>query len=68
MYNSKILKTGIAHYMFGYYAIRCVDSKNFWSGINKESGYWALFISFASEMKKMEAGLPNNLDVRKLRI
>jgi hypothetical protein len=49
MHNSKILKSEIAHYMFGYYAIRCLDSVNFWTEINKQSGYWALFVAFASD-------------------
>jgi hypothetical protein len=28
-YNSRILKRNITHYMFGYYAIQCFESKKF---------------------------------------
>ena len=66
-HNSKILKKQIAHYMFGYYTIRCLDSNNFWVGINKNIGYWALFVAFASEMKKIEQNFPKNLEVKQLK-
>jgi len=42
------------HYMFGYYAIRCWESKNFWIDVNKNSIYWSLFIEFTITMKKVE--------------
>ena len=54
--NSRLLNDRIAHYMFGYYAIRCWDSPYFWEEgqINKESMYWSLFRSFAEKMKTIE--------------
>ena len=52
--NTKMISDDIAHYMFGYYAIRCSESKHFWKGINKESHYWSLFNKFAGNMKKVE--------------
>lgn len=67
MYNSKILKSHIAHYMFGYYAIRCAGSDHFWHDMDRESGYWALFNAFALEMRKIDAGFPRNLYPKKLR-
>jgi hypothetical protein len=30
MMNSGLIRKEVAHYMFGYYAIHCWDSKNFW--------------------------------------
>ena len=54
MVNSKIISIDIAHYMLGYYAIRCFESDCFWKGINKDSHYWYLFKKFADEMKQVE--------------
>ncbi|MCE1162044.1 MAG: hypothetical protein LWW80_03810 [Thiomonas sp.] len=54
MLNSKLIEPEVAHYMFGYYAVRCIDSTNFWKGEDKESPYWALFRHFAQRMKEFE--------------
>jgi len=67
MHNSKIIKSNIAHYIFGYYAIRCDGSDHFWHDIDKNNGYWSLFNVFASEMRKMDAGFPSNLCPKTLR-
>jgi len=53
------LKTGliqkdIAFYMFGYYAIQCRNSINFWNNINIDSPYWHLFNEFSETMAAME--------------
>jgi len=59
MVNSGLIKVEVAYYMFGYYAIKCWKSDNFWkiknkSGksqyINRESQYWILFKNFAEKM------------------
>jgi hypothetical protein len=57
MYESKLLKLPVAYCMFGYYAIRCLESKNFWRGINKESPAWYLFRRFAEKMQEVERGI-----------
>ena len=54
MLNSKLIESEVAHYMFGYYAVRCIDSVNFWNGEDKDSPYWALFRHFADRMKEFE--------------
>ena len=54
MLNSKMIRKDIAHYMFGYYAIRCSESKYFWEGIADRSQYWVLFNKFAQTMKQVE--------------
>jgi hypothetical protein len=54
MHNSKIINSNVAHYMFGYYAIRCYESKDFWNGVSRESYYWSLFAKFAQKMKVIE--------------
>jgi hypothetical protein len=52
--NSNLMRREVAHYMFGYYAIRCWDSSNFWSDLNRDSPYWAAFADFAKRMKATE--------------
>ena len=51
----KLLSDNVAFYMFGYYALRAYQSKGFTVGINMNSPYWSLFVSFckrAQEWKK----------------
>ncbi|MCD9186637.1 MAG: hypothetical protein LUM44_09395 [Pyrinomonadaceae bacterium] len=52
--NSKLIKPEIAHYMFGYYAIKCWKSRNFWSDINRDSLYWIVFKTFVEKMQEIE--------------
>jgi hypothetical protein len=52
--NSAILRTHVAHYMFGYYALRCWESNNFWYGLNRDAKYWALLRDFVVQMKERE--------------
>jgi len=52
--NSNLMRLEVAHYMFGYYAIRCWDSSNFWSDVNRNSPYWAAFADFAKRMNAIE--------------
>lgn len=54
MVNSGLIKKEVAHYMFGYYALRCWESDSFWMGVNRDSPYWALFKDFATQMKEVE--------------
>ena len=54
MMNSGLLRRDVAHYMFGYYAIKCWQSANFWIDVNKNSPYWALFAHFAETMEGLE--------------
>jgi hypothetical protein len=55
MRNSGLLKTSVAHYMFGYYVIRCYKSDNFWNNkVMRESYYWSVFRKFAEEMEEID--------------
>ena len=54
MVNSNLIRKHVAHYMFGYYVIRCWDSAYFWQNMERDSPYWALFKHFAEDMKKFE--------------
>jgi hypothetical protein len=69
--NSDVMDAKVAFYMFGYYAIRCWKSENFWLGdkmLEKNSVYWSLFEAFATRMMKMEAQLGSGyIDTNKLR-
>jgi hypothetical protein len=58
--NSGVMDINVAFYMFGYYAIRCWKSENFWLGgkmLDKNSIYWSLFADFAHKMLVMESKL-----------
>lgn len=48
--NSRLIRSDVAHYMFGYYVTRCFHSVNFWENIERDSIYWSLFHNFALTM------------------
>jgi hypothetical protein len=52
--NSGFINDHVALYMFGYFAIRCFQSKNFWDGLNRNQPLWALFMDFARQMQEAE--------------
>jgi hypothetical protein len=49
--NSQLINPSVAHYMFGYYAILCWESDDFWEGVNKLTPYWSLLADFVERMK-----------------
>jgi hypothetical protein len=51
MLNSGLMRKQVAHYMFGFYAIQCYESRHFWANMNLASPYWSLFRDFAEKMK-----------------
>lgn len=65
--NTKLIKPEIAHYMFGYYAMRCWESDLFWEDINRESHYWRIFKEFVEKMKDLEnrkMTIPDNKKIK----
>jgi hypothetical protein len=57
--NTGLIKKNVAHYFFGYFALRCWESKNFWlledgKIINKQTYYWTTFTKFIEQMKEIE--------------
>lgn len=52
--NSGLIGQDVAHYMFGYFALSCWKSKNFWVGIKKDSYYWSVFKKFVETMQQLE--------------
>lgn len=51
IHNSKLINNLVTLYMFGYYSIRCSESKNFWYKLNKNQPLWSAFFDFADKMK-----------------
>jgi hypothetical protein len=60
MMNSGLINKRVAHYMFGYYALRCWESKYFWISVNKDSIYWAGFRDFVGQMQNVEKAFKFN--------
>lgn len=54
MFESELLKPAVAYCMFGYYAVRCLRSANFWRNINKDAPAWYLFVRFAQKMEEID--------------
>ncbi|KFF06103.1 hypothetical protein [Flavobacterium reichenbachii] len=64
--NSGLIKKDVAHYMFGYFAICCWKSDNFWAGINKESYYWSIFKKYVDNMQSLEDRNINKSNLKKM--
>jgi hypothetical protein len=62
MYESGLLSERMAFYMFGYYAIRSYQSKEFWNGLDKSDVYFTLFCRFAARMEVIEKRIRDKLD------
>jgi hypothetical protein len=56
MVNSGMIRSDVAHNMFGYYVIKCWQSENFWEGLERDSIYWSLYKDFVQQMKATEDG------------
>ena len=54
MRNSGLINDDVTVYMFGYFAILCNQSKNFWYGLNRDQPLWSLFFSFAEDMENAQ--------------
>lgn len=52
--NSNLIRPELAHYMFGYYTVKCLDNQYFWANLTLDENYWNLFQDFAREMKAKE--------------
>jgi hypothetical protein len=55
MSNSGLVNEQVTLYMFGYFAIRCYHSRNFWTGLNRDQPLWSLFMDFAKQMDRAHA-------------
>lgn len=52
--RSRLIRTEIAQYMFGYYAVRLYEANNFWRSVNRGSPYWVIFNEFAERARDAE--------------
>jgi len=72
MAESRLIRYRLTHYMFGFYAIRCWESDDFWNGVygfNREEPYWGLFSAFVDRMKReKETFLREKFNSKKYRI
>ena len=60
--NTGLIPKKVVHYMFGYYALKCLRSNNFWlgmekGGLGKHSPYWSLFVCCTEGFERMEGTL-----------
>lgn len=55
--NERQIQPQLAHYMFGYYALRCEECTSFWSNVNYQSAYWSVFREFCRQMRPYRARL-----------
>jgi hypothetical protein len=62
MKNSGFVNKPVCLYMFGYFAVRCLESKNFWHKLNKTQKFWTLFMDFAEHMRQAEKSFKYNRD------
>lgn len=62
MCESGLLNEKMAFYMFGFYAIRSLQSKEFWTGLNEGDFYYTLFRRFATRMEVIEKRINDRLD------
>ena len=73
MMQSSLIKAKVAHYMFGYYAIRCWSNAAFWdspeSHLSRDSDYWGLFREFVKKMEEIhKQNTSRPVNFRKYRI
>jgi hypothetical protein len=53
-WNSRVFNDEVVYYMFGYFAIACWESDNFWHGLNRDSPTWAHFKAFVACLVKIK--------------
>jgi hypothetical protein len=55
LWNSKVFNDETVYYMFGYYALRCHRSENFWSDLNRNQIQWSHFNDFVKRLEDIES-------------
>lgn len=72
MTESGLIRRPVAHYVFGYHAIKCSKCDVFWNdtdGLNRDSPNWRLFHAFAKRMQEEQKALENRkFEPRKYRM
>ena len=74
MKNSGLIKSEVTYYMFGYYAVMCWKSTNFWDDkeigtncLNRDGCYWKVFVDFAKDCMIFDEK-ENNFNSKKITI
>jgi hypothetical protein len=55
LWNSKIFSDEVVYYMFGYFALACWRSENFWSDLNRDQVLWSHFRDFVERLGQVQA-------------
>lgn len=55
LWNSKVFNDEIIYYMFGYYALRCWRSDDFWHDLNREQILWSHYRDMVARLERVEA-------------
>lgn len=61
--NTGLIKPAVAHYMFGYYALLCWESDDFWFDVNRLSHYWSLSRISANRWRASKPGSPLTAEI-----
>jgi hypothetical protein len=68
MVESGLIRRKVAHYMYGYYAIACLDSDDFWKEEDRNDPYWCLFKNFAEQSKVYMSALRRKFKPREYQL
>lgn len=55
LWNSRVFSDEVVYYMFGYFAIKCWDSENFWCDLNRSSLEWSHFRGMVERLKAIRS-------------
>jgi hypothetical protein len=54
LWNSRVFNDEVVYYLFGYFAMRCWESKYFWTNLNRDSPTWGHFRDMVERLKKIQ--------------
>jgi hypothetical protein len=54
LWNSRVFNDEIIYYMFGYYALRCWRSDDFWHDLNREQILWSHYRDMVRRLEFIE--------------
>jgi hypothetical protein len=63
LWNSKVFNDEIVYYMFGYFALACWRSENFWHNLNRDQILWSHFRDFVERLTQLQATYKGATDV-----
>lgn len=54
LWNSKVFNDEVVYYMFGYYALLCWRSNDFWHDLNREQVLWSHYREMVQRLQNIE--------------